>query len=247
MSLKSQIESLLFVSSKPLSLKEIAKILQIPESEAKTALQELFTDRKDSGIVLLDSNDQYQLASHAENTAIVKNFLNSELREKLTEATIEVLAIIAYRQPVSKAEVEAIRGVNSQYSIRHLLMRGLIEKVSNPTDARSSLYKTTTEFLQHLGLNSVNDLPEFEKLVGQIQLPETPAVAENPVVHPLDSAKTELPPETTKPYQSQDSLNTKPIAQTNETPLPSPTPEEPKEDEFDEDDEDEDEDEDEQK
>jgi segregation and condensation protein B len=87
------------------------------------------------------------------------------------------LGIIAYRQPISKAEIEAIRGVNSQYSLRHLLMRGLIEKVPNPNDARSALYQTTTEFLQHLGLSSNKDLPDFGKLVEEIKLPETPRLA----------------------------------------------------------------------
>jgi hypothetical protein len=116
------------------------------------------------------------MSTNPSNSTQVKNFLNADLREKLTDATVEVLGIIAYRQPISKAEIEAIRGVNSQYSLRTLLMRGLIEKTPNPQDSRSSLYQTTTEFLQHMGINSVNDLPEFEQLVAQIKLPETTAL-----------------------------------------------------------------------
>jgi segregation and condensation protein B len=170
--LKSKIESLLFVSVKPLTEKELSKFLETEITDIHTALLEVFEERKSSGIVLLKNNDEYQLSTNALNSAEVKNFLNSELREKLTDATVEVLAIIAYRQPISKAEIETIRGVNSQYSLRHLLMRGIIEKIANPKDSRSSLYQTTTEFLMHLGLTSVTDLPNFEKLVSEIKLPK---------------------------------------------------------------------------
>lgn len=171
-SLISVIESLLFVAPKPLNIKDLTKILSQPGEEIKKALAELIDKRKNSGVIVLENKDEYQMATNPVNSNQVKDFLNAELREKLTDATVEVLAIISYRQPISKAEIEAIRGVNSQYSIRHLLMRGLIEKTNNPSDARSYLYQTTTEFLQHLGLSSINTLPDFEKLVSQIKLPE---------------------------------------------------------------------------
>ncbi|MEK7162218.1 MAG: SMC-Scp complex subunit ScpB [Patescibacteria group bacterium] len=170
------LEALLFVAAKPFKAKELAKILEMDVKEIQIALDSLCQQRKESGIVVLNNNGEYQLATNSVYSTQVKNFLNTELREKLTDATVEVLAIIAYRQPISKAEIEAIRGVNSQYSLRNLLMRGLIEKVSNPYDARSFLYQTTTEFLMHLGLSNVKELPEFEKLVTQIKLPDTPAI-----------------------------------------------------------------------
>jgi segregation and condensation protein B len=171
--LLSKIESLLFVSNKPLTLKQLAKFSGASEADCQAALQELATQRNGSGIVLLDAPDGYQLATNSENSEIVKDFLNADLRESLTEATVEVLAIIGYRQPISKAEIESIRGVNSQYSLRALLMRGLIEKIPNPHDARGSLYQVTTEFLQQMGITSVAELPDFEELVSKIQLPET--------------------------------------------------------------------------
>ncbi len=189
-SLGNIIESLLFVSSKPLKAKDLAKILEQEESAVQTALNRLKDQKKDSGVIVLENNGEYQLSTSAKNSTAVKDFLNTELREKLTDATVEVLAIIAYRQPISKAEIESIRGVNSQYSLRNLLMRGLVEKIPNPADARGSLYQTTTEFLMHLGLNSASDLPEFEKLVEHIKLPETPQLqnADQPTF-------TETPPE----------------------------------------------------
>jgi segregation and condensation protein B len=173
----SQIESLLFVSNKPLTLKQLAKFCGASEPDVLAAMSQLSAARTGQGVVLLDAPDGYQLATNSANSEIVKSFLNADLRESLTEATVEVLAIIGYRQPISKAEIEAIRGVNSQYSLRALLMRGLIEKVPNPNDARGSLYQITTELLQHLGITSVSDLPNFEELVAKIQLPETPAAA----------------------------------------------------------------------
>lgn len=174
--LTTQIESLLFVSNKPLTIKQLAKITQASEEAVQAAAAELAQLRAGTGIVLLDAPDGLQLATNSQNSDLVKAFLNADLRENLTDATIEVLAIISYRQPISKAEIEAIRGVNSQYSLRALLMRGLIEKIPNPNDARGSVYVVTTEFLQQMGITSVDALPDFDDLVSKIKLPETPAV-----------------------------------------------------------------------
>lgn len=172
--LESTLESILFVASKPLSAAQLAKILEADKTEVENALRALAENHKESGIVLLEAQGLWQFATNSAHSTEVKNFLNAELREKLTEATVETLAIIAYRQPISRAEIEAIRGVNCQYSIRHLLIRGMIQKVPNPADARQNLYETTLEFLQHLGIQSIKDLPDFQTLVEKIKLPETP-------------------------------------------------------------------------
>ena len=177
--LTSQIHSLLFVSNKPLSIKQLVKFTNTDEEQVTLALQELSQVSPEIGVVLLNSGSEFQLATNSINSELVKNFLNQDLKEALTDATTEVLAIIAYRQPISKAEIESIRGVNSQYSIRSLLMRGLIEKVSNPNDSRSSYYQITTEFLQQLGISSIAELPNFEDLISNIKLPETPAMIAN--------------------------------------------------------------------
>ncbi len=225
----STLESILFVSNKPLKIKALAKIVEAPENEVKDALNILEADKKETGVVVINNNGEYQLATNALNSTAIKNFLNAELREKLTDATVEVLAIISYRQPISKAEIEAIRGVNSQYSLRHLLMRGLIEKVSNPQDQRSFLYQTTTEFLQHIGLSSFKDLPEFEKLVSQIKLPETPAV--------LEKTEPELQTQEIQP-QPDDPEPTEPQIQQDKNPVPLDQDTQKDEDEFADDDED---------
>lgn len=178
--LKPQILSILFVAGKPVSLKELQDVLQIDESVIKEAIQEIVADNQNSGIILLAHNNKLQLASNPDHSAVVKKFLALELREKLTEAALETLAIILYKQPVSKAEIENIRGVNSQYTIRHLLIRGLIEKIQSPSDKRMQLYKTTLEFMQHLGIKDMKELPDFEELTKGIEIPQTPT-SQNPI------------------------------------------------------------------
>lgn len=169
--LKSLIQSLLFVAGRPVSLKELAKTTGKDEAEVSTALAELIIEHKDSGIVILEQDKKFLMSSNPANSTQVKDFLSLDLREKLTDAAIETLAIITYKQPVSRAEIESIRGVNSQYTIRLLMMRGLIEKAAHQ-DARANYYQTTHEFLQHLGLTSLKDLPEFAELTAKVKPPE---------------------------------------------------------------------------
>lgn len=217
MELTQKLESVLFVSSKPLTTEQLARFVNTAEPEVESALTALAEQKKHDGIVLLNVNGYWQLATHPENVELVKGFLNADLREKLTDATVEVLGIIAYRQPISKAEIESIRGVNSQYSIRQLLMRGLIEKVANPNDSRSSLYQVTTEFVQHLGIQSVQDLPEFEKLTASIKLPETPQA------QPETNSTPQSEMRTPQPQTYQDPVGNVPVAPLTE-PQPAPQP-----------------------
>jgi segregation and condensation protein B len=171
--LASQIMSVLFASSKPVSIPELIEALETDETTLKDAISVLVSQNHNSGIIVLALNDRLQLASNPDNSSQVKKFLALELREKLTDAALETLAIIVYKQPVSKAEIENIRGVNSQYILRQLLIRGLIEKIASSTDKRMQLYKPTLEMMQHLGIKSTQELPDFEELTKNIQLPNT--------------------------------------------------------------------------
>ena len=169
--LSSQIMSILFVASKPVSIKDLSDSLETGEDSVKEAVRILVGQNPNSGIIVLAHNNKLQLASNPDNSFMVKKFLSLELREKLTDAALETLAIILYKQPVSKTEIENIRGVNSQYTLRQLLIRGLIEKTGSEEDKRVLHYKTTLEFLQHLGIKNQDDLPDFEELTRNIQLP----------------------------------------------------------------------------
>lgn len=172
MDLKKTIEAILFVAGRPVSLKEIEKVTHAGGEDIKKALGEIRQTFAQSGIALLEQGGDFLLSTNPECSPQIKEFLNLELREKLTDASLETLAIITYKQPVSRAEIEAIRGVNSQYSLRVLMIRGLIEKITSPKDSRILLYRTTHEFLQHLGIRNLKDLPEFAELTAKVKPPE---------------------------------------------------------------------------
>lgn len=171
--IKSQILSILFVSSKPVTIKKLVEVLEIDENQIKQAIASLVSENQNSGVIALAHNNKLQLASNPDNSSVVKKFLSLELREKLTDTALETLAIILYKQPISKAEIENIRGVNSQYILRQLLIRGLIEKIQSPSDKRMQLYKTALEFMQHLGIKDMKELPDFEELTKAVELPKT--------------------------------------------------------------------------
>lgn len=171
--LKKSIEAILFVAGSPVSLNELKKSLEVEEQDILNSIEELKIEMTDRGVILTESNKTYQLATHPDVSPYIKNYLQAQLREKLTEAALETLSIIAYKQPVSRAEIEAIRGVNCQYVLRLLSQRGLIEKTHSSTDARVLLYQTTHEFLHHLGLKDIKELPDFDEISKNINLPQS--------------------------------------------------------------------------
>ncbi|MDP2944079.1 MAG: SMC-Scp complex subunit ScpB [bacterium] len=165
MSLKSQVESLLFISLKPLSLKELATLLKAKNKELEEALAELTADynKNDRGLAIIENNEQYQLTTAADNGPLVQEFLKDETSGELSQPSLEALTIIAYRGPIAKLELDRIRGVNCSLIIRNLLLRGLVEekfvKVKN-----ENYYTVTHDFVRFLGLGSVNELPDYQKL-----------------------------------------------------------------------------------
>ncbi len=165
MSLKSQLESLLFVAVKPLSVKELGAFLDAKTKVIEEALEELANDYKNAerGISLIKNNNQYQITSAAENAALVQEFLKSETSGELSQPSLEALSIIAYRGPISKLELEKIRGINCSLIIRNLLMRGLIEEKFEKSK-NENYYTVTHDFIRFLGIGSISDLPDFEKL-----------------------------------------------------------------------------------
>jgi len=161
----SILESLLLASGKAITYKEICKLLECKEDELKKILAQLEEkfNTDDSGIHILINNQKIQFVSNPENIKILKNYFNDELSGELSKPSLETLTIIAYRQPVSKEELEQIRGVNCSMIIRNLLIRGLIEE-SNDKNALTTNYSVTMDFLRHMGIDSVKDLPDYEKL-----------------------------------------------------------------------------------
>lgn len=164
--LQSIVESILFVSGEPIKKAKLAKVVGI-ELEALelviAALLEKYAQSA-SGLTLLVKNDELQLASNPENISFVEQLMKAELQDSLSVPALEVVSIIAYRGPLSKAEIESIRGVNCNYTLRNLLLRGLIERSDNPRDSRGYVYSIAFEFLKKLGLSDVKKLPEYDIL-----------------------------------------------------------------------------------
>jgi len=161
--LQSIIESLLFASGDPISIGKLAKIAGVKNEEAVVVLDALVEKyaKPESGLALLRHGEKAQLATRADNSEFIEQLRTVELSETLSPAALEVLSIVAYRGPISKSEIEAIRGVNCSYTVRNLLLRGLIERNDNPHDARGYIYSITFDFLKKLGVEKVEKLPQY--------------------------------------------------------------------------------------
>ncbi len=168
--LKSIIESLLFVSGEPMKLKVIAQIAKVPVSEVKDALLVLHNDLRSGnrGLGIIEKEDEVQMATAPENSEFVRKMMEADMKSDLSRATLETLAIVAYRGPLTRMKVEEIRGVNCSFTLRYLLIRGLVERIDNPEDSRSYLYKISFDFLKKLGLEKISDLPRYEELKNKI-------------------------------------------------------------------------------
>ncbi len=164
--LKSIIESLLFLSSEPLKLSKISKIVGVNKSEIENAVLALQNDYAlgKRGLIILKKEDEFQMATNPENASFMEQLIKNEMQESLSRAALEVLSIVAYRGPIMRSEIEAIRGVNSSYTIRLLMLRGLMERIENPSDGRGYLYKISFDFLKKMGIDNVEKLPDFETL-----------------------------------------------------------------------------------
>ena len=159
---QAAVEAILFAASFPLGLKDIAAAIQVDEDTAAKLLRTLQDrySRKDSGIVLSDVDGSFILTSRPEYAPYMENLSARQRPAPLSPASIETLSIIAYRQPVTRGEIDRIRGVSSDSSIATLTERGLIAEVGRRNSVgRPVLYGTTREFLMYLGITSLSDLP----------------------------------------------------------------------------------------
>ena len=160
LSLAAKIEAMLFVSAEPVPVAQLSAALDVTASVVERGLKELEESLASRGLRLQRNAGRVQLTTAAEIAALVEKFLGLEAVTHLSRAALETLAIIAYQQPVTRPQVDSIRGVNSDGMMKSLLSKGLILE-SGRTDGpgRPILYSTTPEFLQHFGLNSIMELP----------------------------------------------------------------------------------------
>jgi len=162
LSLVARIEALLYVSDSPVSAGELANTLQVSSRQIIQALEVLDKDCQRRGLRIQRHKKDVQLTTAPEAAEDVERFLNLERTARLTRAALEVLAIIAYQQHVTRPQIDSIRGVNSDSVLRTLLRHGLIEDVGRSDGpGRPILYTTTSEFLQHFGLGDLHELPQL--------------------------------------------------------------------------------------
>ncbi len=164
---EAQIESLLFAYGEAMSVAALARALGISEAETREALSVMdqeYQINPGRGLCLVRHDDMWQLGTKPDHLAMIETVVKQDFEQELSGASLETLSIILYRAPVARADVDAIRGVNSSFIIRNLLMRGLIEREHDAKGHHVFLYKPSLALLQLLGITGADQLPDFEAL-----------------------------------------------------------------------------------
>lgn len=164
----SSLEAVLFWKNEPMTVGELSSTLGAPKEAVLEGLKALEA-RLTGGIVLLSKDGEYCLGTSPEASKFIEEMRRDELSKELSKASLETLAIILYAGPLKRSYIDYIRGVNSQFILRHLEMRGLVERVPDPNDKRTYLYKGTFDLLSHLGVSKLEDMPEFDSLRKKIE------------------------------------------------------------------------------
>ncbi len=165
--LAHKIEALLFALGRPLSRAELAKILDASVDDVAAALATLHDSQ--GGVVLVDDGKEVELRVGAESAALIEKVRKEEYARDTGKAGLEALSAILYRGPLTRSEIDFIRGVNSSQTLRTLTLRGLVRKVPNPKDERSFLYEPTTELLAGLGVSRPQDLADYAEVRQKLQ------------------------------------------------------------------------------
>lgn len=157
---RSLLESLLFVADEPVAVSQLAKVLEVEVKSIEEALERLRAEYSQRGVRIQRKGERVQMVTAPEAAPHIERFLGLQLSGKLSTAALETLAIIAYQQPITRAQIEAVRGVNCDGVLRTLTSKGLIEEIGRLEQAgRPILYGTTFEFLQYFGLQDLAELP----------------------------------------------------------------------------------------
>ena len=159
--INNKIEAILFYLAEPVDIAYLVKILGVSKDELEKAIVELKESLLERGIRLVEHDNTISLVTAPALSDIIDTVIKNERERELGRAGIETLSIIAYKGPITRKEIEYIRGVNSQFALRNLLLRGLIEKQNKEGNDRVMLYTITMDTLLHLGLSSVTELPEY--------------------------------------------------------------------------------------
>jgi segregation and condensation protein B len=171
LSLNARLEALLFAAPSSVTYAQLAAALELPLPEVEKGLVELQARYNQGGLRLQRHQGRVQLTTAPEAAQLVERFLGLDATSHLSRAALETLAMIAYQQPVTRPAIDAVRGVNSDGVLKSLLNKGLIQEAGRAErPGRPILYNTTPDFLQHFGLNSLEELPPLQDTVGEIPL-----------------------------------------------------------------------------
>lgn len=165
MNLSLQLEAILFTAARPFTVKRLAEILDAPPKDVEAALAEYETRLESSSLMIQRVGADILLVTRPEYAETVQKIAKDEIHGELTRAALEALTILAYRGPLTRPELEQIRGVHSSMILRNLLLRGLVEEKED-TRLGQPTYTVTSEYVRHLGLKSLEDLPRYEELRG---------------------------------------------------------------------------------
>lgn len=168
MELVKAIIAILFYQAEPIAVKRLSALLKRTEGEVRDAITLLPERLKDTGIMLLQNGDEVTLGTAPEASSLIESITKEELSKDLSKSSLETLSIVLYKGPITRSEIDYIRGVNSTFILRNLLIRGLVEKVDNPNDQRSFLYKPTFQLLEYMGVPDVKELPDYHDAIAQL-------------------------------------------------------------------------------
>ncbi len=166
--LESKIEGLLFYKGEDITIKKLAELLNSSEQEIEEALQKLEASLSNRGLVLVRKDDSVVLGITGELSGIIESIRKEEIAKELSKASLETLTIVLYKNGISRSEIDYIRGVNSSFILRNLLVRGLVEKIVDPKDTRRMLYRPTFDTLSYMGISSIKELPNYDQIVASL-------------------------------------------------------------------------------
>jgi segregation and condensation protein B len=164
MSLEAKIEAILFYKAEAVTVGQLAKWLAVTTEQIEVGLGQLTTNLAERGVRLIRQDNEVMLGTAGEAGAIIEQITKEELSRDLGKAALETLTLIIYEGPLARAEIDYVRGVNSSFILRHLLVRGLIEREVDKKDARRFIYRATLDLMRHLGLEKIEDLPEYSEV-----------------------------------------------------------------------------------
>ncbi len=168
MELESKIEAVLFFRGEPTGIDRLAEIIGESVEDTREAVLGLREHLSERGITIVEKDDEVMLGTNPEYSPLIEKVIKEDLHRDLGKAGLETLSIILYFGPVPRSKIDYIRGVSSTFIIRNLLIRGLVERVENPDDKRSFLYKPTFELFSYLGIERAEDLPEYTEVRNEL-------------------------------------------------------------------------------